>query len=406
MRYFLLLLFLVTSAIYGQQVIKDLTVNDLKVVSTTKGSKPCPLMTQTQINAIVSPLNGQCAYNTTTNKLNVYNGSLWKAAGGGVDSWATASVYAVNDLVIESNKIYKCLIAHTSGTFATDLAASRWVEVSAGVSDHTLLTNIGTNSHAQIDTALTRLANTSGTNTGDQDLSTLVTLSTGQTISGLKQFSNSVGIGGAANANAVLDVQSTTKAFLPPRMTTTQKNAISSPVAGMMVFDITASAPAVYNGTSWDTYVANNGTPHSWTDFGVFTADTTVFGMGTLTGTGSFPCKYKRLTNEVEVRCDFTGGTNSGAIGAFLLPASLTIDSAQIIRSNTTSNPGVVVGRWSTNGGNTLGNIVTATGTSTNRVYMGGTFNNAAMLTPQVVSSFVASGAIWSVYFKVPVSGW
>jgi hypothetical protein len=43
-----------------------------------------------------------------------------------------------------------------------------------GVTDHTLLTNIGTNTHSQIDTALTRLANTSGTNTGDQNLSGLV----------------------------------------------------------------------------------------------------------------------------------------------------------------------------------------------------------------------------------------
>lgn len=37
--------------------------------------------------------------------------------------------------------------------------------------DHTALKNIGTNTHSNIDTALTRLANTSGTNTGDQDLS-------------------------------------------------------------------------------------------------------------------------------------------------------------------------------------------------------------------------------------------
>jgi hypothetical protein len=40
-----------------------------------------------------------------------------------------------------------------------------------GVTDHTLLSNIGTNSHADIDLALQRLANTSGNNTGDQDLS-------------------------------------------------------------------------------------------------------------------------------------------------------------------------------------------------------------------------------------------
>lgn len=50
-----------------------------------------------------------------------------------------------------------------------------WVDANegGGVSDHTLLSNIGSNSHAQIDTALTRLAQTSGINTGDQDLTAL-----------------------------------------------------------------------------------------------------------------------------------------------------------------------------------------------------------------------------------------
>jgi hypothetical protein len=38
----------------------------------------------------------------------------------------------------------------------------------AGVTDHALLTNIGTNTHAQIDTDLVRLAGTSGTNTGNE----------------------------------------------------------------------------------------------------------------------------------------------------------------------------------------------------------------------------------------------
>jgi hypothetical protein len=37
-----------------------------------------------------------------------------------------------------------------------------------GLVDHTSLTSKGTNTHSDIDTALTRLANTSGTNTGDQ----------------------------------------------------------------------------------------------------------------------------------------------------------------------------------------------------------------------------------------------
>lgn len=41
-------------------------------------------------------------------------------------NWATTTVYALNDLVIESSKAYLCLVAHTSGTFATDLAANKW----------------------------------------------------------------------------------------------------------------------------------------------------------------------------------------------------------------------------------------------------------------------------------------
>ena len=63
----------------------------------------------------------------------------------------------------------------------------------------------------------------------------------------------SVGIGTPSpNANALLDVVSTTKAFMPPRMTTTQKNAIASPTAGMVVYDSTLNKLAVYT-TAWET---------------------------------------------------------------------------------------------------------------------------------------------------------
>ena len=62
-----------------------------------------------------------------------------------------------------------------------------------------------------------------------------------------------VGIGTTTpNANALLDITSTTKAFLPPRMTTTQKNAVASPTAGMVVYDSTLSKLAVYTGAAWE----------------------------------------------------------------------------------------------------------------------------------------------------------
>lgn len=40
--------------------------------------------------------------------------------------WATSTAYAVGDVVEENDLGYVCVEAHTSGTFATDLAADKW----------------------------------------------------------------------------------------------------------------------------------------------------------------------------------------------------------------------------------------------------------------------------------------
>lgn len=40
--------------------------------------------------------------------------------------WVTATAYAVNDVVSLARVPYICLVAHTSGVFATDLAAGKW----------------------------------------------------------------------------------------------------------------------------------------------------------------------------------------------------------------------------------------------------------------------------------------
>lgn len=95
---------------------------------------------------------------------------LTAGATAGVLTWetpigGTASLDSLTDVTITSA---------TNGQVMS-FNGTAWVNATsaAGVTDHTLLTNIGTNTHTQIDTALTRLANTSGSNTGDQDLSGL-----------------------------------------------------------------------------------------------------------------------------------------------------------------------------------------------------------------------------------------
>ena len=41
-------------------------------------------------------------------------------------AWLTATAYAVDDYVVETAVSYRCIEAHTSGTFATDLTAGKW----------------------------------------------------------------------------------------------------------------------------------------------------------------------------------------------------------------------------------------------------------------------------------------
>jgi hypothetical protein len=60
------------------------------------------------------------------------------------------------------------------------------------------------------------------------------------------------GDSGAVDASAVLKCQSTTRGFLPPVMTTTEKNNISTPTAGLIVYDSTLGALQLYDGT-WKT---------------------------------------------------------------------------------------------------------------------------------------------------------
>lgn len=75
---------------------------------------------------------------------------------------------------------------------------------------------------------------------------------TNQNVLFMDASNDNIGIGtGTPNTSSILDLTSTTKGFLMPRMDTAQRNAISTPSAGLQVYNTTTSEPDYYDGTKW-----------------------------------------------------------------------------------------------------------------------------------------------------------
>ena len=63
--------------------------------------------------------------------------------------------------------------------------------------------------------------------------------------------------GSSADASAILDVKSTTKGVLIPRLTDVQRDAIASPVAGLLIFNTDQQLMQMYDGTIWSSVELN-----------------------------------------------------------------------------------------------------------------------------------------------------
>jgi hypothetical protein len=60
-----------------------------------------------------------------------------------------------------------------------------------------------------------------------------------------------IGLNASPAASAILDLQSTTQGFLPPRMTSVQRDAITSPATGLEIYNTDTNTLQDYNGASW-----------------------------------------------------------------------------------------------------------------------------------------------------------
>ena len=73
--------------------------------------------------------DGMLRYNQDSDQAEIYANGNWGSIGGGLAKWVTGKAYKVDDVIFNGTKIYKALLDHTSGVFATDLANGDWVEL-------------------------------------------------------------------------------------------------------------------------------------------------------------------------------------------------------------------------------------------------------------------------------------
>src|SRR6478736_4209464 len=146
-------------------------------------------------------------------------------------------------------------------------------------------------------------------------------------------------------------------------------------------------------------------TPNQWNyDWTAASLSTTQQGFGTVTYTNAMDCRHKRAGSDLLFDCKFTAGTVAASEARLTLPNGLTIDSTKTPAikvaegywvSNASSATTVKRGTVLINGGNTyvtfsLDDYTTA----------------SSPLTSQNGNTIISTGAIVSLYARIPISGW
>ncbi len=152
----------------------------------------------------------------------------------------------------------------------------------------------------------------------------------------------SVGINNnSPHASAILDVQSTTKGFLMPRMTTLQRTAIASPAAGLKVFDTDTKTFWFYNGSVWLSITAGT---TGWSLTGNAAINPTTHFIGT---TDEQPLRF-RVNNLWAGELHPTSGNVFLGVGAGQANTnghSNTANGAYALTSNTVGFQNTAIGR-------------------------------------------------------------
>lgn len=78
-------------------------------------------------------------------------------------------------------------------------------------------------------------------------------------LAGLQAFSALHVGSGSPHASAIMTLNSTTQGFLPPRMSTVNRDAIASPATGLIIWNTTLARLEYYNGAQWAAFGETGG---------------------------------------------------------------------------------------------------------------------------------------------------
>jgi hypothetical protein len=118
--------------------------------------------------------------------------------------------------------------------------------------------------------------------------------------------------------------------------------------------------------------------------------------------------KYRRVGNTYEIVIYFQAGTTTSGLGSITLPNGYNIKAADIPRNTDTTGSSAPLGQyWRENAAASpaLGNILAATDTATDRVYLGAQYGDSQNhLVPSTnLTANIGSGEVVGVRFTVPI---
>lgn len=231
------------------------------VTSTNKGIL-ISRMTKAQRDNITKPAKGLMVYNLSTDSFNYFNGTNWEEVGGDDNMGnhiASANIHLNNKSISNDGD--------TEGISLND--------------------------------------------NGNVIMSNELYIKEGLYVGGI----------GGINSSAILGLESTKQGFLPPRMTTAQRELIFTPAKGLMVFDTTVNTLYIYNGIRW---ISAEAKANTWNLGGNRTVNETTDYIGS---TNAADIIIKSQNSEV-MRLTKDGRVGVGTVGNLLeSSAKLQIDS-------------------------------------------------------------------------------